>query len=68
MDLFTGLSEEEQGSVSKILEAVKAHSNTLETFREDHSGETAAIDDRAKETFEQQYMVSWFSTPVPLLN
>ncbi|KAJ6316430.1 hypothetical protein OIU78_019674 [Salix suchowensis] len=51
-----GLSEEEQGSVSKILEAVKAHSNTLETFREDHSGEAAAIDDRAKETFEQQYM------------
>ncbi|XP_061955780.1 kinesin-like protein KIN-5C [Populus nigra] len=50
------VSEEEQGSVSKILEAVKAHSNTLETFREDHSGEAAAIDDRAKETFEQQYM------------
>ncbi|KAJ6425584.1 hypothetical protein OIU84_026208 [Salix udensis] len=51
-----GLSEEEQGSVSKILEAVKAHSNTLEIFREDHSGEAAAIDDRAKETFDQQYM------------
>ncbi|KAG6745012.1 hypothetical protein POTOM_051653 [Populus tomentosa] len=50
------VSEVEQGSVSKILEAVKAHSNTLETFREDHSGEAAAIDDRAKETFEQQYM------------
>ncbi|XP_011004114.1 PREDICTED: 125 kDa kinesin-related protein-like [Populus euphratica] len=50
------VSEVEQGSVSNILEAVKAHSNTLETFREDHSGEAAAIDGRAKETFEQQYM------------
>lgn len=54
------MSDNERGSVSKILDAVKAHANALETFREDHSGKSAAIEDRAHETFEQRYMVSWF--------
>ena len=55
--VFTGVSDVERGSVSKILDAVKAHANVLETFREDHSGKSAAIEDRAQETFEQRYMV-----------
>ncbi|KAG5243976.1 kinesin-related protein [Salix suchowensis] len=60
------VSDVERGSVSKILDAVKAHANVLETFREDHSGKSAAIEDRAQETFEQRYMdyESTGTTPV----
>ncbi|KAH8504742.1 hypothetical protein H0E87_012111 [Populus deltoides] len=60
------VSDNERGSVSKILDAVKAHANALETFREDHSGKSAAIEDRAHETFEQRYMdyESTGTTPV----
>ncbi|KAJ6743247.1 KINESIN MOTOR DOMAIN-CONTAINING PROTEIN-RELATED [Salix viminalis] len=60
------VSDVERGSVSKILDAVKAHANVLETFREDHSSKSAAIEDRAQETFEQRYMdyESTGTTPV----
>ncbi|KAJ6698367.1 125 KDA KINESIN-RELATED PROTEIN-LIKE [Salix purpurea] len=60
------VSDVERGSVSKILDAVIAHANVLETFREDHSGKSAAIEDRAQETFEQRYMdyESTGTTPV----
>ncbi|KAJ6750019.1 hypothetical protein OIU85_000628 [Salix viminalis] len=37
----------------RLLKLTQTH---CRLFREDHSGEAAAIDDRAKETFEQQYM------------
>ncbi|KAJ4830125.1 Kinesin-like protein KIN-5C [Turnera subulata] len=56
LKLIDRVSEQEQGSVSSILDSVKAHSNTLETFREDHSGQAAAIDKKSHETFEQQYL------------
>ncbi|XP_015581587.2 kinesin-like protein KIN-5C [Ricinus communis] len=50
------MSEQERGSVSGILEAVKAHVDTLTSFREDHSGQAVAIEDKAHKTFVQHYM------------
>ncbi|XP_021819900.1 kinesin-like protein KIN-5C [Prunus avium] len=47
--------EQERESISEILENIKAHSNTLETFREDHSGQAASIEERARDTFQNQY-------------
>lgn len=57
MDVATGVSEQEQGSISGILEIVKVHTNSLQSFREDHSGQAASIEEKAQETFQQQFMV-----------
>ncbi|KAH7512183.1 hypothetical protein FEM48_Zijuj12G0063400 [Ziziphus jujuba var. spinosa] len=51
-----GMYAEERGSISAILDAVRDHSNTIETFREDHSGQAASIEKKAQETFRNQYM------------
>lgn len=51
------MSVKEQESISGMLNAVKTHANTLETFREDHSGQAASIEEKARETFQQQYRV-----------
>ncbi|KAM1109134.1 hypothetical protein EV1_008676 [Malus domestica] len=48
--------EQEQESISKILETIKAHTNTLETFRESHSGQAVSIEERARETFQNHYL------------
>lgn len=55
--IAAGVSEQERTSVSGILEVVKAHANSLEILREDHSGQAACIEEKARETFQQQYMV-----------
>lgn len=55
--IAAGVSEQERTSVSGILEVVKAHANSLEVLREDHSGQVACIEEKARETFQQQYMV-----------
>ncbi|KAJ7971578.1 Kinesin-like protein [Quillaja saponaria] len=49
---FDSLSEREQGSISDMLDVVKTHENTLETFRVDHSGQAASIDEKSRETFQ----------------
>jgi kinesin family protein 11 len=51
------MDEKERESISGILEVIKAQSTTLETFREDHSGQAASIEERARDTFQNQYMV-----------
>lgn len=56
--IATGVSEKERGSISGILEVVKAHSNSLQIFREDHSGQAESLQEKTRETFHQQYMVS----------
>ncbi|KAF2289708.1 hypothetical protein GH714_038107 [Hevea brasiliensis] len=56
LEHIDNVSEQEQGSVSGILQAVNAHADTLEKFREDHSGQSSAIEGKALETFQQQYM------------
>ncbi|KAG2686633.1 hypothetical protein I3843_09G015600 [Carya illinoinensis] len=50
------VSEQERASISGVLEVVKAHANSLEILREDHSGQAACIEEKARETFQQQYM------------
>lgn len=53
---LNSVSEQEQGSISGILEIVKVHTNSLQSFREDHSGQAASIEEKAQETFQQQFM------------
>lgn len=60
MEPLTGMDEQERESISGILEVIKAQSTTLETFREDHSGQAASIEERARDTFQNQYMVSYY--------
>lgn len=60
MEPPTGMDEQERESISGILEVVKAQSTTLKTFQEDHSGQAASIEERARDTFQNQYMVSCF--------
>ncbi|KAG2682991.1 hypothetical protein I3843_10G011500 [Carya illinoinensis] len=50
------VSEQEQSSISGILEIVKAHQNNLQVFREDHSSQAACIEEKAQNTFQQRYM------------
>lgn len=57
MELATGIYKEEKECISGILEAARDLSNTIETFREDHSGQAASIENTAQETFLNQYMV-----------
>lgn len=53
---LNSVSEQEQGSISGIFEIVKAHTNSLQSFKEDHSGQAVSIEEKARETFQQQYM------------
>ena len=59
---IVGISKQERGSISGILDAVKTHTETIEAFRNDHSCQASAIEEKAKETFRQQYMVSYCYT------
>uniref|UniRef100_A0A9I9CWP1 Kinesin-like protein n=1 Tax=Cucumis melo TaxID=3656 RepID=A0A9I9CWP1_CUCME len=49
------ISKQERGSISGILDAVKTHTETMEAFRTDHSCQVSSIEEKAKETFRQQY-------------
>ncbi|GMI96676.1 hypothetical protein like AT2G36200 [Hibiscus trionum] len=50
------MSEQEQGVTRGIVDSIKAHSKSLETFRDDHSSQASSIKQRAEETFQQRYM------------
>ncbi|GLT62689.1 hypothetical protein SLA2020_353070 [Shorea laevis] len=50
------VSKQEQEAISGILDTVKAHTKTLETFQNDHSCQATSIRERAEETFQQRYM------------
>lgn len=52
---FDNISEQQKGSISGILAIVKAHSDTLESFREDQLGHAASIEQKADHTFQQRY-------------
>ncbi|PIN02856.1 Kinesin-like protein [Handroanthus impetiginosus] len=56
VDCFDGLSEQERLSVSEILTASRAHSETLENLERDHSQRAACIEQHAIDTFRQKYM------------
>ncbi|KAF5953942.1 hypothetical protein HYC85_006798 [Camellia sinensis] len=53
---FDRVSEQECASVSDILATVKAHANTIEVLREDHSVQSASIEQKTVDTFQQKYM------------
>lgn len=59
MEHSTGLHKHEKSLVSGVVESVRSHSNTIETFREDHSSQAACIEQRAQDTFQNLYMVSF---------
>ncbi|KAK2454736.1 kinesin protein KIN-5D [Trifolium repens] len=52
---FDDMSVQERDSISGMLNVVKTHVDTLETFREDHSGLTTSIEEKSRETFQQMY-------------
>lgn len=53
---FNGVSEQERRSVSEILTASRAHSETLEKLQNDHNMQSAVIGQKANEAFNEQYM------------
>ncbi|XP_028784778.1 kinesin-like protein KIN-5C [Neltuma alba] len=52
---FDDLDVKERETICGMLGVVKTHTNTLETFREDHTGQADSIKEKARETFGQQY-------------
>ncbi|GMN39448.1 hypothetical protein TIFTF001_008676 [Ficus carica] len=56
LQLVDSVSKQEQESISGVLETVGAHLSTLENFREEHSGHATSIEEKAQETFLNQYM------------
>ncbi|GMI71067.1 hypothetical protein like AT2G36200 [Hibiscus trionum] len=56
LQYIDGMSEQELGITQGIMDSVKAHSKSLETFQDDHSSEASSIKQRAEETFQQRYM------------
>ncbi|CAK9169822.1 unnamed protein product [Ilex paraguariensis] len=53
---FGDMLEQDRGSISGILSVVKAHTNTLEVLREDHSAQSASIEQKALDIFQHKYM------------
>lgn len=54
---FAGMSVQERESISGVLNVVKTHASTLNTFREDHSGQATIIEEKTREILQQQYRV-----------
>ncbi|CAL0310527.1 unnamed protein product [Lupinus luteus] len=52
---FDVMSAQEQECITGMADVVKTHANTLEVFREDHSRQTASIEHKSCETFQQSY-------------
>lgn len=52
------MSEQERRSISEISASTRAHSESLENLQNDHSTKSSSIENKARETFEQRYMVS----------
>ncbi|XXG62760.1 hypothetical protein AAC387_Pa05g1072 [Persea americana] len=53
---FDRLTEQERESVSGIIQAVEAHTGTLQKLQESHLACAAEMEQRAKDTFEDRYM------------
>ncbi|XP_057497269.1 kinesin-like protein KIN-5C [Actinidia eriantha] len=52
---YDSVSEQECGSISGILAAVKAHTTTLDVLQEDHSVQITSIEQKAVDTFQQKF-------------
>ncbi|XP_057949192.1 kinesin-like protein KIN-5C [Malania oleifera] len=53
---FDNFSEQERGSISGILEIIKAHEKTLKLLGDDHSGQAAFVKQQAQDIFQQRYL------------
>ncbi|KAI3995533.1 hypothetical protein MKX01_023278 [Papaver californicum] len=53
---FDGVSKHDQESVSGIMTAIKAQSNTQEKLLENHAGEASEIERQVHNTFQKRYM------------
>ncbi|XP_057777957.1 kinesin-like protein KIN-5C [Salvia miltiorrhiza] len=53
---FDGMSEEERASVSEISATTRAHSETVDNLKRDHSEQAASIEQCATNTFTQKYL------------
>ncbi|XP_060201161.1 kinesin-like protein KIN-5C [Lycium barbarum] len=51
-----GLSGEERGSISGILDTASAHSETLNVLEKDHCTQSTSIEHQTLETFQQKFM------------
>ncbi|KAK8632510.1 hypothetical protein V6N13_072901 [Hibiscus sabdariffa] len=56
LQYIEGMSEQELGVTRGIVDYIKAHSKSLETFQDDHWSQASSINQRAEETFQQRYM------------
>lgn len=54
---FAVTSEEQREPICSVVREVKTHAMKLEYLREEHAGQAASIEQRACETFQQQYRV-----------
>lgn len=50
------MSKQEQGSISGILAATKAHAETIDALRQDHSVQSSSIEEKASDTFQKKYL------------
>ncbi|XP_077241300.1 P-loop containing nucleoside triphosphate hydrolases superfamily protein [Tasmannia lanceolata] len=53
---FERILEHEKESASGIMEAVGAHTGTLQTLQEDHQARVSEIEQQTQNTFQQRYM------------
>ncbi|KAB2066288.1 hypothetical protein ES319_A09G149900v1 [Gossypium barbadense] len=56
LQYIDSMSEQELGITRGIVDSIKAHSKSLETFQDGHSSQASSIKHRAEETFQQRYM------------
>ncbi|PSR98522.1 Kinesin-like protein [Actinidia chinensis var. chinensis] len=59
---FDRVSEQECGSISGILAAVKAHTTTLDVLQEDHSVQLASIEQKAVDSLQQKFTVCYLAS------
>ncbi|KAE9621748.1 hypothetical protein Lalb_Chr01g0018071 [Lupinus albus] len=55
IEQFDVMSAQEQECITGVVDMAKIHANTLEALREDHSSQTASIEHKSRETFQQFY-------------
>lgn len=55
--LTPAMSKQEQGSISGILAATKAHAETIDALCENHSVQSYSIEQKASDTFQKKYLV-----------
>ncbi|XP_019432902.1 PREDICTED: kinesin-like protein KIN-5C [Lupinus angustifolius] len=55
IEQFDVMSAQEQECITGMVDVVKTHATTIDAFREDHATQTASIEHKSCETFQQFY-------------